>query len=109
MNFIRKDTLDLFKEDVKLLDPKAEYFGIDNVEYECDMYSFKFNRDRFLYDEEFQSMEHYDALTFPLEDSHLVIDGLLGTPLLYKYGVCISYKTLELLFETPLDESSDAA
>lgn len=109
MNFIRKDTLDLFKEDVKLLDQKAEYFGIDNVEHECDMYSFKFNIDRFQYDEEFQSIEHYDALTFPLEDSHLVIDGLLGTPFLYKYGVCISYKTLELLFETPLDEISDAA
>lgn len=108
MNFIRKGTLQLFKEDVYRLDQKAEYFGIDNVEHECDMYSFKFNIGNFQYEEEFQSMEHYDALTFPLEDNQLVIDGLLGTPFLYKYGVCICYRSLELLFETPVGDSSNA-
>ena len=109
MNFIRKDTLNLFEEDVKLLDQKAEYFGIDNVEHECDMYRFKFSIERFQYEEDFQSMEHYDALTFPLEDSQLVIDGLLGTPFLFKYGFCICYKTLQILFETPSKDISGAA
>ena len=109
MNFIRKDTLDFFKDDIKLLDQKAEYFGIDNVEHECEVYTFKFNIDRYEYEEEFQSMEHYDALTFPLEDSELVVDGLLGTPFLYKYGVCICYRTLQLLFEIPQEEVSRAA
>lgn len=109
MNFIRKDTLEFFKEDVKLLDQKAEYFGIDNVEHECDVYTFKFKIDKFQYEEEFQSMEHYDALTFPLEDCQLVVDGLLGTPFLHKYGVCICYRTHQLLFEIPCEEISNAA
>ena len=109
MNFIRKDTLEFFMDDVKLLDQKSEYFGIDNVEHVCDMYTFRFNIDKFQYEEEFQSMEYYDALTFPLEDGPLVIDGLLGPPFLCKYGVCLCYRTLQLLFEAPMGEISNAA
>lgn len=101
MNLIKKEILERFSSDSEILPIKTEYYGIDNVCHETEMYAFKFNLGEFLYHEVFQKMEDASALTFPMEDGELEVHGILGTPFFRDYKACFDYENMEMYFSIP--------
>ena len=101
MNFIKKEILEEYSTDAEILPYKSEYFGIDNVNHQADMYSFTVESCGFQYKEEFQTMHDSNALIFPLEDGDLVVHGILGTPFFKKYKARFFYDEMEMYFSVP--------
>lgn len=101
MNFIRREVLDRFSDDVKQLAQKIPYHGIDNMCHETGLYNFAFKLAGFEYNEVFQEIENSDALTFDMNEELLEIHGVLGTNFFVKYHAVFNYGTNEMIFSAP--------
>ena len=101
MNLIKREVIDHFSHDAEQLPHKTQYYGIDNVCHETNLYSFAFKLGDFEYCEIFQEMQNADALTFELEDGPLEVHGILSSQFFIKYRACFSYDTMEMFFTVP--------
>ena len=101
MNFLRKDVLDEFSDEISLMPYKTEFFGIDNVGHETNVYSLSVNLGHHTFVEEFQELVGEDALSFPLGDQVLQLDGIMGYPFFTRYGACFSYASKTMYISVP--------
>lgn len=101
MNLIKRNVLDHFSNDAEQLPHKTQYYGIDNVCHETNMYSFTFRLGDFEYCEPFQEIQEADALMLDMEDGYFEIHGILSSQFFMKYRACFSYDTMEMFFTAP--------
>ena len=101
MNLIKRNVLNHFSHDAEQLPQKTQYYGIDNVCHETNMYSFTFRLDDFQYCEPFQEIQDADALVLDIDDGYFEIHGILSSQFFKKYRACFNYDTMEMFFTAP--------
>ena len=101
MNFLRKDVLEEFSEEAEILPFKMEFFGIDNVGHEANVFSLSVNLGHHTFMEEFQELESENSLRFQLDDQVVQLDGIVGYPFFSKYDACFSYGSKIMYISVP--------
>lgn len=105
-NYIRQDFINLaeLNADTVALDELEEFFGIDNVCHQTKSCNFRFNLGEYEYMEKYQIIPNGSALTFPTTNGKSFhVAGILGTPFMMKYKICMDFTTSEILICLPDD------
>jgi hypothetical protein len=78
-----------------------EFFGIDNVGHEANVFSLSVNLGHHTFMEEFQELESENSLRFQLDDQVVQLDGIMGYPFFSKYDACFSYGSKIMYISVP--------